>query len=127
MEVRALSLKKPVEDVAVVLKGHQLSTNNSRAGEVEAGQPRLNKVVVEDMVVDVVVHSVVEWLHHSIMVCLLSIIRAGALSNSLEEEHHPSAVVAWEVAMGLDLLLVDLLGHQSPSCTKQPSLRIKLG
>lgn len=125
--VRALSLRK-VEDVVAVHKDHHNNSNNkavvhkghhhsNRAVEAGVIQASPNTEAEEDMAVVGVeeAHNAVECHLSSITVVLGSLTRVEALSNSLEEvEHHPSAA-------GL------LLGHQFPSCTKQPSLLIKLG
>lgn len=142
MGEKALSLRKQVEAVVVVPNVRQLNSNSNSSSrevvtkeEVEDGVPNLNKEVVEGMVggvaVVVVDPSVVEWQVSSIMVGPLSITnKAGEVRH--EEGYHSSGVVAaavvvWVVALGLYLLLVGLLDHQFPSCTKQPRLLIRPG
>lgn len=78
--------------------------------------------VGEDMMVDVVARGVERPLS-SFLVDLPSFI-------SHLVDHCPRAVVGVLLVVSvedLDLLLVDLLGHQFPSCTKLPWLHIKQG
>lgn len=98
---------------------------DTKVGEEEALLLSLSMEVVEGMVVEGT--NAVEWLCSSRMEGLLSTTKAGPLSRSHEEEHLLRAAVAGEVAVELYLLLLDPLGHQFPSCTKQPSLCNKLG
>ena len=113
------------------LKG-LLPSSSSRVLEVkEEGEgmvPNLSKEVVEGMVGAVVDLNVVGW-HLSSMALLKNIIKAGELSR--EEVGHRSSIAvvlaAWVVAVGEDLLMLALLDHQFPSCTKQPRFHIKLG
>lgn len=118
--LRVLSPMK-LEGDEVVPNAHHSSSNISISKvEEEAGH-----LSMEDMVAVVVGElNVVEWPLNSPMVDLLNTTnRAGELSSINEVEDNPSAVVAWG-AVGH--LLVALLGHQYPSCTKQPRLRISL-
>lgn len=119
--LRVLSPMK-LEGGEVVPNAHHSSSNISISiskVEEEAGH-----LSMEDMVAVVVGElHVVEWALNSPMVDLLNTTnRAGELSSINEVEDNPSAVVAW-VAVGH---LLALLGHQYPSCTKQPRLRISL-
>ncbi|KAI3746152.1 hypothetical protein L6452_08575 [Arctium lappa] len=152
VEGRALSLRRLVWDEAVVPKGHQHNSNNNSSSRVvireedklvikEEGRLVIkeDKVLtkVEDKVLtkvdslkeeeagfrEVVVVDVVALLS-SIMADLL-INPSKVSSRGLQEElHHLSAVVEEVMfVVGLDLLmLVALLGHQFPSCTKQHRL-----
>lgn len=120
--LRVLSPMK-LEGGEVVPNAHHSSSNISISiskVEEEAGH-----LSMEDMVAVVVGElHVVEWALNSPMVDLLNTTnRAGELSSINEVEDNPSAVVAWG-AVGH--LLVALLGHQYPSCTKQPRLHISL-
>lgn len=118
--LRVLSPMK-LEGDEVVPNAHHSSSNISISKvEEEAGH-----LSMEDMVAVVVGElNVVEWPLNSPMVDLLNTTnRAGELSSINEVEDNPSAVVAWG-AVGH--LLVALLGHQYPSCTKQPRLHISL-
>jgi hypothetical protein len=98
--VRALSVQKQVQDVAMRGNSHQLNNNkaDTKAGEVEAMPLSLRKeaVVVAMLVAVVVLVVAVEWHHSSTKEGLLpSISRRGHLSRSLlcEERHH--RMVEW--------------------------------
>lgn len=137
VEVKALSHRRLVLDKVVVsLKGHQHSNNSSNRvvvirEEVRVGikeEDRRAVIKVEDslkeeeagfrgvvMVVVVEGHNVVVG-PSSIMVDHLTNLSKVNNRGLQEELHHHSVVV-------VDLrMLVDLLGHQFPSCTKQRKL-----
>lgn len=105
-----------------VVASVHLNSNNKKVDtkvEEEAGGHSREDMVA---VVEGELH-VVEWPLNSHMVDnLITISRAEGLSSiNNEVVDHPSNMVA------VEHLLVGLLGHQFPSCTKQPhKLNIKL-